>query len=138
MGVWVFIHTGSLVTLSAIHNFRTKDAGEEGKLVFPPFCFTSASAGTGSWTCILPKAQTQALLAVGSTVHQLGDEVKVCLHCWFWNLQHARSTGRPQELTFTPHTSLNANPSYQPSVSCQDGRARSQHPALPPKQARLL
>lgn len=88
MGIWVFLHTGSLVTLSAIHNFRTKDAGEEGKLVFPPFCFTSASAGTGSWTCISPspaehvntEAQTQALLSVGSTVDQLGDKEKVCLH----------------------------------------------------------
>lgn len=90
MGVWVFLHTDSLVTLSAIHNFRTKDAGEEGKLFFPPFCFTSASAGTGSWTCISPcpaehvntEAQTQALLAVGSPVDQLADEEKVCLHCW--------------------------------------------------------
>lgn len=37
----VFLHTGSLITLSAIHDFMTKDAEkvpeEERKLFFPSF-----------------------------------------------------------------------------------------------------
>lgn len=41
-GIFVFLHAGSLVTLSAIHNFTIKDA--EKVLVkkgnfFPPFCW---------------------------------------------------------------------------------------------------
>lgn len=81
---------------------------------FPPFCFTRASAGTSSWTCISPcpaehvntEAQTQAVLSADL----LGDEEKVCLRCWHLVFavcpEHRTATGVNLHTTHFPDCNI--------------------------------
>lgn len=141
---WVFLHTGSLVTLSAVHSFMTKDA--EKVLVkkgnsFPlPFVsqvlLVALAPGHASHHAQLRTLTQQhrprhCCLWAPLWISWPTRKRFVCI-AGVWYLQHAQSTGWPRELTFTPHTFLNAKSSYQPSVPPQDGRDTSQHPALPP------